>query len=108
MPAPLEITSIQIASEDTTPDGNTVSFEINIAGGVGPYACIVGMYSADSGYVDGEFLVPAHTDSFHWDKTVTQSGDYRIEATVTDINGGMCFDTSDWFHIHTTGIPSTH
>ena len=100
VPAPLEITSIQIASEDTTPDGNTVSFEINIAGGVGPYACIVGMYSADSGYVDGEFLIPAHTDSFHWDKTVTQSGDYRIEATVTDINGGMCFDTSDWFHIH--------
>ena len=100
VPAPLEITSIQIASEDTTPDGNTVSFEINIAGGVGPYACIVGMYSADSGYVDGEFLVPGHTDSFHWDKTVTQSGDYRIEATVTDINGGMCFDTSDWFHIH--------
>ena len=100
VPAPLEITSIQIASEDTTPDGNTVSFEINIAGGVGPYACIVGMYSADSGYVDGEFLIPGHTDSFHWDKTVTQSGDYRIEATVTDINGGMCFDTSDWFHIH--------
>lgn len=98
--SPLEITSIQIASEDTTPDGNTVSFEINITGGVGPYACIVGMYSADSGYVDGEFLVPAPTDSFHWDKTVTQSGDYRIEATVTDINGGMCFDTSDWFHIH--------
>lgn len=97
--APLNITLVHIETENRTSEGNEVKFEVKFTGGVGPYTCIMGLYNSQPRLIDETYIGPADTDGFGWYYTITESGDYCIEAIIMDNAGEMASSYPNWMHI---------